>query len=78
MTGLVIEFVVDCPKCGEPASAGNTLFTDWEPDKPFRIDLEMSAAQLVFICTDWDCGAECYSGDYEVHYEDDEQQGDQP
>lgn len=63
---MIIEFVVDCPECGQPATAGNTLFTDYEEGRPLRIDLELSAAQLKFACTDEDCGAECYSGDYEV------------
>jgi hypothetical protein len=35
--GLLIEFVVDCPNCGEPASNGNTLFADYEPGEPLRI-----------------------------------------
>lgn len=63
---MIIEFVVDCPECGEPASAGNTLFADYEEGKPLRIDLELSAAQLKFTCTDDECGHECFSGDYEV------------
>lgn len=67
--GLLIEFVVDCPECGETASAGNTLFTDWEPGAPFQIDLEMSAAQIEFRCTDVECGVVCYAGDYQVYSE---------
>lgn len=63
---MLIEFVVDCPECGETATAGNTLFTDCEPGKPLRIDLEMDAAQLEFYCTNDDCGVRCGSGDYEV------------
>ena len=61
---MLIEFVVECPECGGIASAGNTLFTDYEPGKPLRIDLEMSATQMTFTCED--CGERCYSGDYDV------------
>ncbi len=70
--GLLLEFVVDCPKCGEPASAGNTLFTDYEPGKPLRIDVEMAAAQMTFTCTDGECGTTCYSGDYDVYTDGDD------
>lgn len=67
---MLIEFTVECPKCGETASAGTTLFTDYEEGEPLRIDLEMSAAQLMFVCEDDDCGAKCASGDYEVFVDD--------
>lgn len=63
---MLIEFTVDCPECGGTATADNTLFTDYEAGKKLRIDLELSAAQLKFVCEDESCGAECYSGDYEV------------
>lgn len=69
--GLLIEFTVDCPKCGEPASNGNTLFTDYAPDKPLRVDLEMTAAQETFTCTDPGCGTQCYTGDLDVLGNDD-------
>lgn len=74
--GGQIEFVVDCPKCGEPASNGVGLFTDWEPGKPLRIDLETAASQETFTCTDADCGARCYSGDFEVFTDEDMTGGD--
>jgi hypothetical protein len=69
---MIIEFTVDCPVCGEVASAGNTLFTDYEEGKPLRVDLELAAAQMKFFCENEDCGAECYSGDYEVFSDNDE------
>lgn len=64
-----VEFVVDCPKCGEQASAGVTLFTDWVPGESLVIDLEMAAAQTTFTCDG--CGNECYSGDYDLDYDKD-------
>lgn len=63
---MMIEFVVDCPECGEVASAGNTLFTDYEPGQVLRIDLELAAGQMEFTCTNIECGVRCGSGDYEV------------
>jgi hypothetical protein len=67
---MLIEFTVDCPECDGTATAGVTMFTDHEPGKPLRIDLEMAAAQLKFVCEDDDCGAQCFSGDYEVFTDD--------
>lgn len=67
---MLIEFTVDCPTCGSTASAGNTLFTDYEEGKPLAVDLGMAVSQMKFVCTDDDCGAECYSGDYEVFSDD--------
>lgn len=64
-----VEFVVDCPKCGEQASAGVTLFTDWVPAAPLIVDLEMAAAQMTFTCDG--CGNECYTGDYDVYADED-------
>lgn len=61
---MLVEFVVDCPTCDGVASAGNTLFTDHEPGRPLRIGLELAASQMTFTCED--CGARCYSGDYDV------------
>jgi len=63
-----VEFVVDCPKYGEQASAGITLFTDWVPGAPLVIDMEMAAAQTTYTCGA--CGNECYSGDYDLYYDD--------
>jgi hypothetical protein len=74
--GTLVEFVVDCPKCGEMSSAGTTMFMGGEPDRPLRIDLEMAAAQMTFTCTDDECGTECYSGDYDVYSDDDESEAE--
>jgi hypothetical protein len=73
--GKRVEFVVDCPVCGEPATAGTTLFTDYEPGQPLRIDLGMAASQETFTCTGPDCGAQCYSGDFEVFTDEDTEGG---
>jgi hypothetical protein len=65
----IVEFTVDCPQCDGTATAGSTLFLDHEPGTPLRINLALSASQLSFTCEQ--CGAHCYSGDFDVLSEED-------
>lgn len=66
---MIVEFTVDCPKCGSEASAGRTLFRSYVPGETLVIDLGMHGAQMEFTCIDDECGVTCYSGDYEVYTE---------
>jgi hypothetical protein len=77
---LLVEFTVDCPKCGEPASSGNTLFSDYEPGRPLQVDLELTGSQMEFTCADEDCGVRCGTGDIEVflHPDDEDDESDEP
>jgi len=71
-SGIVVEFVVACGKCDEPAYGGRTLFLDYEAGQPLVIDLDMHATQTSFTCTDPDCGVVSYTGDLDVFTDDDE------
>jgi ribosomal protein S27AE len=67
---VTITYTVACGKCGGEATSTTLDLTNPQPDGSLRIDLEMTAAQEEFECSN--CGATVYTGDLDVMTEDED------